>query len=165
VPRSKLGAILAVIEEIGRRRGLAVAVVAHAGDGNLHPSFSVPKDPADGGVPPESLLAAADELVRAALGFGGTISGEHGVGITKRSWLELELGAPNLALQRKVKAAFDPRGLLNPHTWLAKDRPAGVLESVRTSRQRSGSPLPANPHARVPDAYGTDRSWKTGRQL
>jgi glycolate oxidase len=125
VPRSALAAMLAAVEDIGRRRGLQVAVVAHAGDGNLHPLFSLPRQPADGAAPPQNLLDGADELVRAALGLGGTISGEHGVGITKRPWIAQELGEGNLALQRRLKAAFDPLGTLNPHTWLAQGAPTG----------------------------------------
>ncbi|MET0864199.1 MAG: FAD-linked oxidase C-terminal domain-containing protein [Nakamurella sp.] len=124
VPRSALAAMLAAIDEIGARRGLHVAVVAHAGDGNLHPLFSLPKQAGDGLSPPTTLLAGADELVRAALELGGTISGEHGVGITKRPWIAQELGDGNLALQRRLKAAFDPLGILNPHTWLAEAAPA-----------------------------------------
>ncbi len=121
VPRSALVDMFAAIEQIGRRHGLDAAVVAHAGDGNLHPAFSVPKQPSDGGVPPASLLAAADELVRTAIELGGTASGEHGVGITKRPWLAEEIGQSSLDLQRSLKAVFDPRGILNPHTFLARD--------------------------------------------
>ena len=121
VPRSALVNMFAAIVEIGRRHGLDAPVVAHAGDGNLHPAFSVPKRPTDGGVPPAALLAAADELVRAALALGGTASGEHGVGITKRPWLADEIGQSSLDLQRRLKAVFDPRGILNPHTFLATD--------------------------------------------
>jgi glycolate oxidase len=119
VPRSALARMLATIDEIGSRHGLRVAVVAHAGDGNLHPLFALPKHPDHHGRPPAALLAAADELVRAAIELGGTISGEHGVGITKRPWIEQELGASSLVLQRSIKATFDPQGILNPHTWLA----------------------------------------------
>ena len=113
--------MFAAIEQIGRRHGVDAAVVAHAGDGNLHPAFSVPKRPSDSGVPPAALLAAADELVRTAIDLGGTASGEHGVGITKRPWLADEIGQSSLDLQRRLKTVFDPRGILNPHTFLARD--------------------------------------------
>ena len=121
VPRSALVDMFAAIERIAHRHGLDAAVVAHAGDGNLHPAFSVPKRPSDSGVPPAALLAAADELVRTAIDLGGTASGEHGVGITKRPWLADEIGQSSLDLQRSLKAVFDPRGILNPHTFLARD--------------------------------------------
>lgn len=129
VPKSELAPMLATIEEIGRRHGLATAVVAHAGDGNLHPLFSIGKHPEDGGRPPAVLAIAADELVRAAIRHGGTITGEHGVGITKREWLESEIGSASLDLQRRLKETLDPHGILNPHTWLAPD-PDSDITSV-----------------------------------
>lgn len=119
VPRSALPAALAAVDEIARRHDLDSAVVAHIGDGNLHPVFSTPRAAADRGVPPARLQAAAGELVRAALALGGTITGEHGVGIAKRPWLDAELDEHSVALQRRLKAALDPTGILNPHTWLA----------------------------------------------
>ena len=120
VPRSALAAMLAAIEEIGRRRGLQVAVVAHAGDGNLHPLFSLPKQPGDGQhCRRRTCSTAPTSSFGPRLSLGGTISGEHGVGITKRPWIAAELGQESLALQRRLKAAFDPQGTLNPHTWLA----------------------------------------------
>lgn len=135
VPRSALPAALTAIEEIAHRHGLDSAVVAHIGDGNLHPVFSTPKAAADRGVPPARLHAAADELVRAALALGGTITGEHGVGIAKRPWLDAELDERSLGLQRRIKAAFDPTGILNPHTWLAEpERATGPAGDSRHSR-------------------------------
>jgi glycolate oxidase len=119
VPRSALPAAVAAVGEIARRHEVTGSVVAHIGDGNLHPVFSTPRAPSDLGVPPVRLHAAADELVRAALAFGGTITGEHGVGIAKRPWLDVELDEDTIALQRRLKAVLDPTGILNPHTWLA----------------------------------------------
>jgi glycolate oxidase len=154
VPRSALPAMLSAIGAIGARHGLDVSVVAHAGDGNLHPLFTIARRPDDDGVPPAVLLAAADELVRAAIDFGGTISGEHGVGITKRQWLDLELGADSLSLQRRVKAAFDPLGILNPHTWLqtigAAGRP-GAPDLLTAGRESGALPGVVRP-------YGDERS-------
>jgi glycolate oxidase len=139
VPRSGLVSMLSAIEDIGRRHDLDVAVVAHVGDGNLHPLLSTPRRPGDGEAP-QRLQPAADELVRTALALGGTISGEHGVGITKREWLEAELGPKSVALQRKLKQVFDPTGVLNPHTWLAE----------QGGEARLTPPLPAT--------YGDNRS-------
>jgi glycolate oxidase len=112
VPRSALPAIFAEIESIAGRYGISIPTVAHAGDGNLHPNFVYLPD-ADGSVP-EAIWQAADELFTAALRFGGTLTGEHGVGILKRRWLLAELGEDQLALQRQIKAVFDPTGILNP---------------------------------------------------
>jgi glycolate oxidase len=119
VPRSALPAAVAAIGEIARRHEVTGSVVAHIGDGNLHPVFSTPRTPSDLGAPPARLYAAADELVRTALALGGTITGEHGVGIAKRPWLDEELDARSIDLQRRLKAVLDPTGILNPHTWLA----------------------------------------------
>jgi len=118
VPRSALPDAIAAIDDIARRHLVRSAVVAHIGDGNLHPVFSTPRSPSDQH-PPERLHDAADELVRTALALGGTITGEHGVGITKRPWLGSELDDHNLELQRRIKDVLDPTGILNPHTWLA----------------------------------------------
>lgn len=112
VPRSALPLIFAEIAEIAERYGISIPTVAHAGDGNLHPNFVYLPDPS--GAVPDRIWAAADELFLAALRLGGTLSGEHGVGILKRRWLRDELGDDQLALQRQLKAVFDPLSILNP---------------------------------------------------
>ncbi|APX34241.1 FAD-linked oxidase [Brachybacterium sp. P6-10-X1] len=115
VPKSRLAELLTELEAIGRRHDVRTSAVAHAGDGNLHPSFSLPGVPENpSGQLPPAILAAADELVRTALDLGGTISGEHGIGTSKRGWLDLELSPASRALQHRVKEAFDPQHLLNP---------------------------------------------------
>lgn len=115
VPKSRLTELLSALEEIGRRHRVTTSAVAHAGDGNVHPSYSLPEVPERPGEPlPGPILAAADELVRAALELGGTITGEHGVGTLKQEWLDLELPAESRALQHRLKRAFDPQGILNP---------------------------------------------------
>ena len=63
---------------------------------------------------PDNVWAAADEVFRAALDLGGTLTGEHGVGVVKRRWLALELGEESMAVHRSIKAALDPLGILNP---------------------------------------------------
>ena len=116
VPRSRMAEMFAVIAEISARTGISIPTVAHAGDGNLHPNFVIPRgDAADASVPDE-IWAAAEELFQAALALGGTLTGEHGVGVLKRRWLEGEIGETSLALQRQLKAVFDPLGILNPGT-------------------------------------------------
>lgn len=112
VPRSAMVAYMHTLDEIARRNNVMVRIVAHAGDGNLHPTFWV--DPADGPAGVGRLDAALEESVRAALAVGGTITGEHGVGTVKREWLGWEQSAEVIELQRKIKAVFDPQGLLNP---------------------------------------------------
>jgi len=109
VPRSALPAMFDEIARVERQHGLAIPTVAHAGDGNLHPNF-VFEGP---DVPPE-VWDAADDLFRAALRLGGTLTGEHGVGVLKRRWLVDELGEDQWRLQRDIQRVFDPLGILNP---------------------------------------------------
>lgn len=109
VPRSAMPAMFDAIAQIEAEYGLEIPTVAHAGDGNLHPNFIV-----DGDEIPDTVWEAAGALFRAALSLGGTLTGEHGVGLLKRRWLGDEVGNEQLALQRRVKAAFDPLGILNP---------------------------------------------------
>lgn len=109
VPRSQLAHMFTVIGELERKYGIRIPTVAHAGDGNLHPNFVV-----SGPEIPAEIWEAAGELFAAALELGGTLTGEHGVGILKRRWLEDELGREQLSLQRRIKQVFDPHGILNP---------------------------------------------------
>lgn len=109
VPRSRLADMFRAIAEIGARHGVEIPTLAHAGDGNLHPNFVYTGDEV-----PARVWAAADDLFRAAVDLGGTLTGEHGVGVLKRRWLRDELGDDQLELQRGIKALFDPAGILNP---------------------------------------------------
>jgi glycolate oxidase len=109
VPRSRIPDMIARAKEIGRARGLAVATYGHAGDGNLH--CNVLFDRAE---ERPAVDAAVGEILRAAVALVGTITGEHGVGLAKRDFLELEQGREVVALERRLKALFDPLGILNP---------------------------------------------------
>ncbi|WP_327236429.1 FAD-binding protein [Streptomyces sp. NBC_01317] len=111
VPRSRLGDLLEGIERIGEKYGLTIGVCAHAGDGNTHPTVCF--DAAD---PDESRRAreSFNEIMALGLELGGTITGEHGVGVLKKEWLARELGPVGVELQRGIKQTFDPLGLLNP---------------------------------------------------
>ncbi|MCX5397319.1 FAD-binding oxidoreductase [Streptomyces sp. NBC_00102] len=111
VPRSRLGAMIEGTAAIAEKYGLTIGVCAHAGDGNTHPVVCF--DPAD---PDESRRAreSFDEIMALGLELGGTITGEHGVGVLKKEWLARELGPVGIELQRGIKAAFDPLGILNP---------------------------------------------------
>lgn len=111
VPRSRLGAMLEGTAAIAERFGLTIGVCAHAGDGNTHPVVCFDHTDAD-----ESRRAreSFDEIMALGLELGGTITGEHGVGVLKKEWLARELGEVGVEVQRGIKAAFDPLGLLNP---------------------------------------------------
>jgi glycolate oxidase len=109
VPRSQLSAMFLAIRDIEREFGLEIPTVAHAGDGNLHPNFIY-----DGDVVPPKVWDAAEVLFQRAVSLGGTLTGEHGVGLLKRKWLRDELGTTEWHLQRNIKLLFDPHGILNP---------------------------------------------------
>jgi glycolate oxidase len=111
VPRSRLEDMLREIEKIARASQMRIATVGHAGDGNLHPVLILPDTkPATC----EHALAVAEAICRAALAFGGTVTGEHGVGMLKRNWLRAQLDDTVIDVHHQIKAALDPRGLLNP---------------------------------------------------
>ncbi|HXS63298.1 MAG TPA: FAD-linked oxidase C-terminal domain-containing protein [Streptosporangiaceae bacterium] len=111
VSRSKLGAMLTRIQQISRDEKIRIATVGHAGDGNLHPTLLLPDtEPAT----IQHALAVAESICRAALAYGGTVTGEHGVGVLKRDWLAAQLGDTVLDVHRRIKDALDPLGLLNP---------------------------------------------------
>ena len=111
VPRSQLVHYIVALEEMAARHGVGLRVIAHAGDGNLHPTFWVP------GMDAESITAlnaALDESIDKALELGGTITGEHGIGQYKLRWLPLEQAQNVLEIQQNIKRLFDPQGILNP---------------------------------------------------
>ncbi|WP_093836734.1 FAD-binding oxidoreductase [Streptomyces aidingensis] len=111
VPRSRLAELLDGVAAIGERHRLTIGVVAHAGDGNTHPTVCFdPRDEDQSRRARESF----DDIMALGLELDGTITGEHGVGVLKREWLARELGPVGLEMQRAVKAAFDPLGILNP---------------------------------------------------
>ncbi|AKN68605.1 FAD-linked oxidase [Streptomyces sp. PBH53] len=111
VPRSRLGEMLEGVERIAARYDLTIGVCAHAGDGNTHPTVCF-----DARDPDESRRAreSFDEIMALGLELGGTITGEHGVGVLKKEWLAREIGPVGVEMQRAVKQVFDPLGILNP---------------------------------------------------
>ncbi|SEB38400.1 glycolate oxidase [Paramicrobacterium humi] len=109
VPRTRLPDMFDAIAEVERKYGLTIPTLAHAGDGNLHPNFIF-----EGADVPDEIWEAAGEVFQAALRLGGTLTGEHGIGLLKKRWLGHELGADQLELQREIKRVFDPDGILNP---------------------------------------------------
>jgi glycolate oxidase len=111
VPRSRLAEMLDGIERIAGKYGVPVAVVGHAGDGNLHPNIVVDRsDPSS----VERGRAVFDAIMALGLEMGGTCTGEHGVGLLKRDWLAREIGPVGVRVHRAIKTALDPENLLNP---------------------------------------------------
>ncbi len=111
VPRSRITDMLVACEEIGKKYNLTLGTFGHAGDGNLHPTILCDKHNAD---EMARMHKAVEEIFDTALGFGGTLSGEHGIGIAKMKYLGNEIGESGLELMRSVKEALDPGYLLNP---------------------------------------------------
>ncbi len=111
VPRYQLPEVVAKLQEIAQKHDIKLAIFGHAGDGNLHPSFltdlSIPGEE-------EKVEKAVEETFQAALDAGGTLSGEHGIGTTKKPFIYHALGEDGVATLKLVKNAFDPKGILNP---------------------------------------------------
>ncbi|MDJ0497703.1 MAG: FAD-linked oxidase C-terminal domain-containing protein [Acidimicrobiia bacterium] len=111
VPRTKLAEVMTEIYEIGRRNNIQMLNVFHAGDGNLHPLVAY--DAREPGMS-EKVRAAAEEMVRVSVAAGGSLTGEHGVGLEKRELMGLVFEPIDLDAQARLREAFDPHGRMNP---------------------------------------------------
>jgi glycolate oxidase len=117
LPRARMAEFYDRLAEIRATSGLTIGVVAHAGDGNIHPSvFFDAGDPAD----IERAESTFGEIMRLGLALGGTITGEHGVGYLKRQWLPRELDDGSRRIHLAVKRSLDPAGILNPGKMFAE---------------------------------------------
>jgi len=110
-PRSLLPELLSAIQRIAAAHEVRCGTFGHAGDGNLHPTFVWDRGDA---LAEERVQAACEELYRAAIAMGGTVTGEHGIGAARRDFLELQRGADAVAVMRSIKTALDPLNILNP---------------------------------------------------
>lgn len=119
VPRSRLTEVLRFTEDVAARYNLMIVNIFHAGDGNLHPLLLF--DLREAGVL-ERAIAAGEEILRACVAAGGTISGEHGIGIEKRDYMQWIFSEVDIAAQLQLRAALDPRGVMNP----CKQLPTGA---------------------------------------
>jgi len=115
VPLPRIPDLIAAVERVARERSTLIPVIGHAGDGNFHPLVTFDATDADATARAE---LAFDEVMRAALQLGGTITGEHGIGTLKARHLVDQLGPDVLDITRRVKAALDPQGILNPGKWV-----------------------------------------------
>ena len=111
VPRSKIPDILRKINEIAKRSGLDIVNFGHAGDGNIHVNIMIDKRKEED---VSRAHGAVKEIFQATLTMGGTISGEHGIGITKAPYLRMELGDLGVEIMKRIKRVFDPNNVLNP---------------------------------------------------
>ena len=133
IPRTKLPYVLSRVNEIVAAHGLRVGNVFHAGDGNLHPNILYdPRTPGE----EARVVAAGAEIMRVCAEVGGSISGEHGIGLEKADFMPFIFSAADLALMQRLKAAFNPRGLCNP----------GKVFPTRKSCVETG-PVAYRPHA------------------
>ena len=111
VPRSKIPAMIHALEQISKEFDLTIGTFGHAGDGNLHPTILTDRRDTREWARVE---AAIEAIFDRALALGGTLSGEHGIGIAKSKFLEQETSAATIVYSRRIKAALDPRNILNP---------------------------------------------------
>ncbi|WP_138752221.1 glycolate oxidase subunit GlcD [Paenibacillus sinopodophylli] len=118
VPRSKIADMVRRINEIALKYDVMIATFGHAGDGNLHPTATTDaRDHEE----VHRVEQAFEEIFQAAIELGGTITGEHGVGLVKAPFLEWKIGKPGIEVMRGIKQAFDPHNLLNPGKLFAKE--------------------------------------------
>lgn len=127
VPRNMIPAMVKRIQETARKYDLPIAIFGHAGDGNLHPNILFDIRNAD-----EVARAhqAAGEIFAAAVELGGTLSGEHGIGLLKRDYLSHSLTPETVAVMRQIKSALDPQGIMNP----GKIFPGGSTDTLSSKR-------------------------------
>jgi len=133
IPRTKLPYVLGRVNEIVRAHGLRVGNVFHAGDGNLHPNILYdPRRPGE----EARVVAAGAEIMKVCAEVGGSISGEHGIGLEKADFMPFIFSAADLDLMQRLKRAFNPTGLCNP----------GKLFPTKKSCGEAG-PVAYRPHA------------------
>jgi glycolate oxidase len=128
VPRTRLPAVMARVEEVAAWAGIPIANVFHAGDGNLHPCLLFDRR-GEGQV--ERAFRAGDEILRACVAMGGAISGEHGIGFEKREQMLYVFNAADLAAMAGVRATFDPSALFNPGKLLPASAQCAEITSLR----------------------------------
>ena len=112
VPRGNLPKLITAIKEIGKEYGFNSVCFGHAGDGNLH--INVMKEQISDDRWNKEVNEGIADIFKAVVDLGGTLSGEHGIGIAKRPYMHLAVGEKNLDLMRGIKSVFDPNGILNP---------------------------------------------------
>jgi glycolate oxidase len=111
VPRDQLATMVGFIAQVAKKHNLLVGTFGHMGDGNLHPTFLTDERNAD---EMHRVHLALEEIVDKTLDLGGTITGEHGIGLAKKQWLKRQLGEASYGLMRQIKHSLDPHNLLNP---------------------------------------------------
>jgi glycolate oxidase len=141
VPRSRLAEAVAAVYALAGARGLGAGTLLHAGDGNLHPHILF--DP-DDETQRRAALEVSQEILRACLRLGGTISGEHGIGLEKIPMMSEVYAPADLQTMSRLRHAFDPDGLLNPGKMLPGGGDGGVPQAHASTPARPGGMDPEN---------------------
>ncbi|KSU64354.1 glycolate oxidase subunit GlcD [[Bacillus] enclensis] len=126
VPRSEIAKMVKAINEIAERHDVKICTFGHAGDGNLHPTVATDARDHD---EMERVEAAFEEIFAHAIELGGTITGEHGVGMMKAPYLEWKLGPEGIGAMKMIKQSFDPNNIMNPNKVFAKESRKRVVIS------------------------------------
>ena len=111
VPISKIPAMVRRIKDIGEKYGMTIYLLAHAGDGNMHPLLTY--DPGNK-EEVERMENASREIFESSIALGGTLTGEHGIGLAKKQFLPLEISPAEVQIWKNIKSSFDPNGIMNP---------------------------------------------------
>ena len=111
VPRGRVPEMLAELKRIADRYNLIIANFGHAGDGNIHVNIMTDKNDKE---EYEKAKKAVRDIFEATVQLEGTISGEHGIGLTKKEFIDMELSEVSIKLMKEVKSVFDPKGIMNP---------------------------------------------------
>jgi glycolate oxidase len=147
IPRTRLPETLRRIGEIGRKHGFEIGNIFHAGDGNLHPMLCFDsRDPEQY----KQVMETAEEIITLCIEMGGSITGEHGVGMEKDRLMPLLFGEPDLALMTRVRDAFNPSGLLNPGKIFPGNKGCGEIRAPAMVK-------PPDPQASTRDGEGGSR--------
>lgn len=133
VPRTKLPAILEFITAVGARHGIRIVNVFHAGDGNIHPILLFDERDAD---QVKRVLAASDEILNKCIELGGSVTGEHGIGVEKISFMNKLFAPADLEVMEKVRRAFNPTGLCSPKKMLPTAGACGMEQIERAAPGR-----------------------------
>jgi glycolate oxidase len=124
IPRSKLPEVLAEIDALGRKYGLGMANVFHAGDGNLHPIILYDASQPDA---KDKVLRLAGDILRRCVEVGGALSGEHGIGLEKQEFMALFFSEKELDVMQRLKTVFNPQNLANPSKIFPMRRGCGEM--------------------------------------
>ncbi|GJQ21814.1 MAG: FAD-binding protein [Bacteroidia bacterium] len=134
VPRSLVAPMLEFIQQVAKKRNLTFGNFGHAGDGNLHPTCLTDERDAQ---EIHQAEAAFEEIYEKAIELGGTITGEHGTGLTKKKFLEKQMGSPAVELMRRIKSVVDPNAIMNPgKIFSPRPRCEGPMPRTREQLQK-----------------------------